>query len=298
MAENKLRYIHALAIKALDKEVSLTPKPGLVDAQNSGAHKDMNWETFQKSITALSPYLWKYLELGYSQPNISPKALFEQLRDCGIHAEKAMFQATNGVNTHKGGNFIFALILGAIGRHLYYTDARHTDCINFSKDDTHAIFNFIKDMTAHLIEQDFKSLHLKKDLTYGEKLYLVHGIKGPRGEAAEGFTSITAYALPFLRQYYIPTEDRFSLIRTLIYLMSFVEDGNIIHRGGISEWETVKKDATSLLNQNLSPADFIKCVQNFDEQLIHKHLSPGGSADLLSVTIFFGFLENIIPHKM
>lgn len=298
MVQTNLRFIHKLAIKALDKEVSLTPKPGLVDTQNSGAHHDMNWHTFQSSISALSPYLLSYLEIGYQQADVSPRALFDKLRDCGIQAEKAMFQATNAVNTHKGANFLFAIILGSIGRYIRINESFNTDTIVFTVDDTQAIFSFIKKMTAHLISQDFKSLHLKHNLTYGEKLYLEHGIKGPRGEAAEGFTSITHYALPFLRKHYQSSYDTFSLVKTLIYLMSFVEDGNIIHRGGITAWKNIKKDASDLLEKRLSPDAFIQQIQTFDHQLIHQHLSPGGSADLLSVTILFGFLENIIPYDI
>ena len=37
------------------------------------------------------------------------------MRRIGIDAERAMFAATGGVNTHKGANFTFALILGAAG---------------------------------------------------------------------------------------------------------------------------------------------------------------------------------------
>jgi len=45
------------AEKALLYEVALTPKPGLVDRNNSGAHSDMDFFTFLDSIVSLSPYL-------------------------------------------------------------------------------------------------------------------------------------------------------------------------------------------------------------------------------------------------
>ncbi len=37
------REIGRLALEAMLVEVSVTPKPGLVDRNNSGAHRDMNF---------------------------------------------------------------------------------------------------------------------------------------------------------------------------------------------------------------------------------------------------------------
>ncbi len=35
-------------------------------------------------------------------------------------------------------------------------------------------------------------------------------------------------------------------------------------------------------------------LNEMDQYFIDQHISPGGSADLLAVTIFFGLIENII----
>jgi holo-ACP synthase/triphosphoribosyl-dephospho-CoA synthase len=50
------RRISALATRALLEEVAVTPKPGLVDRTNNGAHRDMDLMTFQASAAALSRY--------------------------------------------------------------------------------------------------------------------------------------------------------------------------------------------------------------------------------------------------
>ena len=42
---------------ALLGEVYTTPKPGLVDLQDNGAHQDMDYRTFEKSTCAIVPYL-------------------------------------------------------------------------------------------------------------------------------------------------------------------------------------------------------------------------------------------------
>ena len=45
--------IASLAIEAMLYEVSATPKPGLVDRNNCGAHKDMDFFTFMSSAVSI-----------------------------------------------------------------------------------------------------------------------------------------------------------------------------------------------------------------------------------------------------
>ena len=70
--------------------------------------------------------------------------------------------------------------------------------------------------------------------------------------------------------------------------MTFVEDGNLIHRGGIEAYKKVQQEAKLLLDeaQTLSEAELISRLDNYDNVLIERNLSPGGSADLLSLTFF------------
>ena len=51
-----LKTISSYAEKALLYEVSLTPKPGLVDRYSNGAHHDMDFYTFLDSIVSLAPF--------------------------------------------------------------------------------------------------------------------------------------------------------------------------------------------------------------------------------------------------
>ncbi|MEJ1344658.1 triphosphoribosyl-dephospho-CoA synthase [Latilactobacillus sakei] len=55
-----------------------------------------------------------YIEAGYQ--STSDQQLFLTLRQIGQDAEKQMLLATSQINTHKGANFSYAFILGAIGR--------------------------------------------------------------------------------------------------------------------------------------------------------------------------------------
>ncbi|CCK22974.1 [citrate (Pro-3S)-lyase] ligase [Lacticaseibacillus paracasei] len=101
------------AVTSLRAEVLLAPKPGLVDPESNGAHRDMNVTTFEASIHALAPYFGQYLHAGLTAATVPQ--LYQQLRTIGVKAEKAMMTATVGVNTHRGANFSFGFLLGALG---------------------------------------------------------------------------------------------------------------------------------------------------------------------------------------
>ena len=99
-----------MAENALLAEVHFTPKPGLVDEANNGAHRDMDVPLFERSAHALRPCFEEFVRLGIQ--GASPAAL----QQAGIRAEQAMFAATGGVNTHKGAIYSGALLLHAAGR--------------------------------------------------------------------------------------------------------------------------------------------------------------------------------------
>lgn len=284
-----------LASRSLLYELDLSPKPGLVDRLDAGAHKDMTYETFLTSIEALNPFFLRYLEVGWRLAGQKPQLIFEELRKIGIQAEQTMFQATKGVNTHKGINFSLALVLGATGIYL----SKRTTTANYNKpltpQDSLAICQLAQQLAAHIIQADLSQLETKEDLSHGEKLYLTYGIKGPRGEAAAGFPTVVAHALPFFRQELNKRQDKeFCQWRLLLYLMGSVEDANLIHRGGLLAWQRIKKEARSLLNSDFSKSELKQQLTAYNQILIQRYLSPGGSADFLSLTFYFAFLEKLL----
>ena len=263
-------FLAKVATDALLQEVNLAPKPGLVDPISTGAHQDMTKDTFYKSIDALRPYLLAYAKAGENH-NGTPLDLFNELRALGKQAEDAMMAATNHINTHKGANFSFALILGATA---------HT------KGNIPETLHYCHLMTRHLIEVDFSDLDQKEHLSYGEKLYVEHGITGIRGEAASGYPSLSK-ALDYYNTLNTHTPRHRDLL-LLLYLMTFVEDGNLIHRGGIDAYKKVQQEAKLLFDeaQTLSEEELVSKLEDYDNVLIERNLSPGGSADLLSLTFF------------
>lgn len=281
-----------LAIQSLLYEATLFPKPGLVDAISNGAHHDMDIYTFIDSSVSLTPFFIQYVYAGLTHQE-SPKSLFQKVRLIGIQGEKEMLIETKGINTHKGANFSFALFLSAFGK-IFQQEPNVT--LPLSPVKMSKIFTYVKEMSADLVREDFQHLDKKKDLTYGEKLYQVYGITGIRGEAEAGYPTLVETALPFLRKH--KTEEKQTkLLQLLLLLMSVIEDSNLIHRGGISGWNYVKSEATTILKEPISynEKDELKeALTSLDQKLTTLNLSPGGAADLLALSIFLGKLEGIL----
>lgn len=274
---------------ALFYEVALSPKPGLVDPISNGAHTDMDFQTFQISIQTLTPFFQKYIALGLTHKG-NTKSLFEQLRQTGYQAEQAMLDATNDINTHKGANFSFAVILGAIGWHMQQCFIQR---LPLNAKQTEQILKLTGELTHDLIKEDFHDLARKTQRTHGEELFLVHGISGIRGEAAQCYPSLASILLPYLRSanYHAPDE---VFLRALVLLMSEIEDGNILHRGGIQEWQKVQQETKKIHQAKLPRKQLLDELTIYDQRLTKRNLSPGGAADLLSLGIFFAQLEGLL----
>jgi len=246
--------ITKLAYSALIKEVELTPKPGLVDRLNSGSHKDMDIDTFYVSAKAIKPFIKEFLHLRE----------FNELRKVGLECEKAMFKATNGINTHKGMVFSLAVVCGAIGRVECFEDIQK-EIIYLCKD---------------LIKNDLEKSNMAK--THGEEFYLKTKHTGIRGEAVSGYATIFQKSLPFYEKNLSLFGEEVAMKLTLLYLMSFTDDSTLFARGGLEGLEFVKKESKKILHvKNLD-----KNLIEFDSRMREKNLSSGGSADLLALTWF------------
>ncbi len=274
--------VSELARNALIDEVSTTPKPGLVDSDNSGAHDDMDINTFLESADALLPYFYKFCEYGYNTADMSESDSLAQARVIGIEAEKAMYLATNGVNTHKGIIFSAGLVCMAVGR-LFRLNKEI--CIE-------NICDTVAKTVSGICIKDYSEISDKSLMSNGERIYKQYGIKGPRGEAESGFLTVRTFSYPFMKKCFENGMDKnTAMVRTLVYIMSIVDDTNVINRGGVAMAEYVKKKSATLYNSD------IEKIREFDEELIEKRLSPGGCADLLAVTRFIYLLELEIEKK-
>lgn len=295
------KLIGNLGYHAMMLEVHLTPKPGLVDVHSTGAHSDMDLNTFVASANAIHPFLPKFVYAGWQHSSQPAHSLLSVLRPVGIAAEAAMFAATNGINTHKGMIFSLGLVCGAVGwlrgKHIAF-DAMH-------------ISQTIKQCCEHLVLDELRNLP-SSDLqsnsqsnsqscpqsnspSYGEMIYLKYGLTGARGEAASGLATVTELALPAYQQAIgqkHSTEQ--ALWQTLLVLMASNPDTNLVSRGGLEGLHYVQQEAQSLLdNGGCQNPDIEQALVALDQRLIERNLSPGGSADLLAITWLIAQLNEL-----
>ena len=263
------------ALQAVLTEVAVTPKPGLVDRCDSGAHKDMDFFTFLDSASALSPWFGRFFLAGWDQE----EGLFGRLRTLGLQAERDMFAATGGVNTHKGLIFSMSILCGALGR----AGAEAFP----GEPDLEVVLSTARSLGA----QSLGDLEGKEAATSSLRCYRAHGLPGIRGEAAAGFPAVFETGLPTLKAWL----DRGASLNdsgaaALLALMARVDDTNMIHRGGYEEAARRKGEAAELLDR-LEPHTLLPALAALNQDYIRQNLSPGGCADLLALTLFFHFLS-------
>ena len=261
--------VSQMALKAMISEVSTFPSFGLVSPISSGAHKDMDYYTFLNSAVAITPFLKKMFEVGYSY--YSPEYIFDAIRDIGKECEKKMFEATNNINTHKGMIFLMGISMAAIGKALY------------ENKEFYQIQDIIKSMVKNILD-DFKELHKKEKLTHGERLYLEYGFTGIRGQVQDGLSVLFDNIIDNYINSDLKENDLYTQI--LIELMARVEDSTVVYRHDISTLRKVQSDAKDLLNMGgiFTEKGRQKC-HHLEDLYIKENISPGGCADLLASSI-------------
>lgn len=275
-----LPYIIAhLATQALQAELDTTPKPGLVDKDNNGAHRDMDYALMQRSIDTLHPYFVKLALLGCADA----LPTHASIRDIGIEAERAMLSATNGVNTHKGALFSMGLAVVAAAHEERKIAANEEQILkerNGGEDVLVSLQTTIKALAASFPDTNG---------THGSKAKLLSkgttAIKGALDNAREGYEMLFAEWLPF----YIERRkerDAHTLHKTLLRIMCDLDDTNVIYRTDLATAEEVKQEARALLDSFSEAA-----LKDMDRHYTTRNISPGGAADMLSLTIFIGSIQ-------
>ena len=218
--EQLQRGVAAEISQALMEEVYTTPKPGLVDREDTGAHTDMNCQTFQKSTEAIAEDLAAMFEAGYSW-EADPKTLFPLLRERGKKTEEKMFVATGGVNTHKGIIFTIGILAAAAGISLR----------NYGKIESEDVCRISLEMTKKELEQDLRKLKQSSGITHGEKIYCHLGEKGVRGLAMSGYPILCERTVPHMKQYIANNRDQNQInVQILLEIIGELTDTNVISR--------------------------------------------------------------------
>jgi len=285
---NFCQKVSSLAIKSMLYEVSASPKPGLVDRVNQGAHNDMDFFTFMDSISVLFPYYEKCTKIALDFKENDYTLLMDSLRDVGIEAENNMFNATKNINTHKGMIFSLGILSAALGS--LKKDYNRNSFTRYEIQDR--VKKMTKGITNELLQSKNKDYN---DLTYGERLYRDYNISGIRGEAESGYKTVIDIALPEFERLYNKYGDKDInniLIQTLVFLMSETEDSNILGRHDIEALKYVKNKSKIAIDiGGIYTKEGKEYIEKLDKEFIRLNISSGGAADLLAVTLFIFLVE-------
>ena len=273
-AKRDARTIAAHAVDSLLQELATYPKPGLVSHIDAGSHTDMDADTLRRSAAALGPYLCALAEAGAQNSDMG------RLRVIGIEAEAAMLEATAGVNTHRGAIFGLGLLCAAAG-------ARWSGIV--------ASVVPLGSVVARRWGKEILSGPVTLR-SHGLEARRRYGAGGARRQAVDGFPSVYGVGVPALRQAAImaPTDAEAARVHACFSLIAAVEDTNLLHRGGTAGLCFARSAARSFLDLgSVGQRDWRVHARTVHEAFVQRRLSPGGSADLLAMSLFVQAIESI-----
>ena len=259
-----------LACSALQRELDCPLKPGLVGPDSNGSHADMDYALMQRSISALRPWFVRMAQASSAK----------ELQQLGMEAEKAMLEATGGVNTHRGAIF-------AMGLTLYVRGADGSDTESLMQ-------NRLADVAQSIFGKILNNNTLSA--THGSLAKQQFGVKGARDMAEEGYRQLFADWLPAYRSFasaqeggnnvqdagtVIPSEASESHLQMLLLrIMSTLDDTCVIHRVGYNRAQEVKREASALLESFSKDG-----LKRMCDKYAAEGISPGGAADMMALTL-------------
>lgn len=261
----------ALAVKSMAQEVLLTPKPGLVDGRGSGAHDDLDLPLMLRSASSLMPC---FIGMAQASARMAPGSeLRARLAEIGREGERAMFAATAGINTHKGAIWALGLLVGAAA--------------NCAAPYSPAEVAGLAGLIARHPDRAAQAMP-----THGSRVCARYGVGGARGEAQAGFPHALEAGLPALRRARVggAREDE-ARLDALLAIMAELDDTCLLHRGGEAALAAARSGARAVLQAGGVETPAGRAALTFlDADLLRRRASPGGSGDLLAVTLFLDAL--------
>jgi triphosphoribosyl-dephospho-CoA synthase len=261
------------AVRALIEEANLTPKPGLVDARDSGAHPDMNLEMLYRSACSLRATFIAIADQAFEAEEST--CLRETLSLLGRRGEQIMLQVTGGINTHRGAIWTLGLLCAA-------------GAMLAGKKRSAEMISSQAGRIARL--PDSHQSHVR---THGQQAAERYGVPGARGEAEGGFRHVVEIGLPALRKSRFQglTEEQ-ARLNALVAIMAELDDTCLLHRGGLAALMATKRGAREILDLGgVATPDGFWALDKLDGRLLQLHVSPGGSADLLAAVLFLDSIE-------
>ncbi len=271
----KVQYIIE---SSLIDEILLTPKPGLVD--DYGDKDEREKALFLKSAQTISPYMTDLFFKGYDW-KYEPEFLYDEILPIGIEAKKAMYESTDGYDTHKGMIFTMGIICTAAGYDLASRGENHIT----------SILSIAESIMKEPMRQFYENLKGNKPTTQGERFYAMYGVKGIRGEAEEGFPIIRRVSYPamieYRRKYPDPEQNGSILINVLLHIMTALEDTCVISASDPGGLRWLQNRARYILALGGAfTREGMDELWDWKEDCDRINISPSGSGDILASTLF------------
>ncbi|VTZ48278.1 putative 2-(5''-triphosphoribosyl)-3'-dephosphocoenzyme-A synthase [Methylocella tundrae] len=260
--------IGALATACLRLEVETWPKPGLVSHVDNGSHADMDAALLHRSAGGLEPFFAAIAKAAGAGADM------DRLRGVGMAAEAEMLAATGGVNTHRGAIFGLGLLCAAAA----LRNAREP-----------TLGATVSRRWGRAIHEGPAAPH-----SHGSRAARRYGASGARGEAATGFPSVYGLGAPALDEglRLAPHDPEAARVQAIFALIAGVADTNILHRGGAEGLAFAQRRAAEFLDRGgVGAPGWRERAARVHDEFVARRLSPGGSADLLSMSLFVRAVE-------
>ena len=180
----------------------------------------------------------------------------EELRQLGMEAESAMMAATGGVNTHRGAIFCMGIALNAASRFCQ---------LPYNEEDMQSALG---EIAGRILRNQLEDNTIAKT-----------PFQGARQIAAEGYKQLFENWLP----YYAKEGE----LKTLLRIMSTLDDTCVVKRVGYERAQEVKQEAKEIAGQAGNDEHVMPdLIGHLRDRYAEEGISPGGAADMLALTIF------------
>ena len=275
MTTKKTTALARQVLQALLDEVTLTPKPGLVDLRSRGAHTDLNWALMCHSACALQPVFQAMADAGAD--SIDDDALRQRIGAIGREGEAVMMAATGGVNTHRGAIWALGLLVTAAAQLQERGDSLAPSAVAARA----GALARLTDRSAPLDTSNKGQLACRQ-----------YHVGGARGQALAGFPHVLDVGLPALRAARArgdnPTTAR---LNALLAIIASLDDTCVLSRGGVAALLAVQAGASQVLAAGgAGTRAGTQALLALETKMLELNVSPGGAADLLAATLFLDSL--------
>jgi len=254
---SRLEKLATDLVRGAFMELYLTPKPGLVDMCDSGAHPDLSVSRMEESLKIVALYLMDLSRAVSTGEDIAAQV------ELGVAAERAVQRAI-GSSCHKGYIFLGGLVLCASAGE--------------PKGDETALRAAIASLAASFFEmgEPGSTTRVRNRFQGG----------GIRDEALAGLPSLFEQALPVFRREISNGGNRGSAVFAMLgRLMQTVEDSTTLRSGGRSGLKTVREDGRYLERLVAERDDFISFLAERNSHYQREKLTMGGVAGLLALAL-------------